>query len=104
MRARNAYFVSSDERFARDRRSSLSIPIGREAGEDIVAMVTVERVVAHLEWHALIWRGPLVWMEISGSCADMPEAVGAQIRNRIAECRVKGKARLGIVRHAESCR
>jgi hypothetical protein len=50
-----------------------------------VAMVTIERVLAHLEWNALVWRGPIVWMEMSGSCADVPGVVEAQIRNRIAE-------------------
>lgn len=80
-----SFGMPPDQRFVNDHRTSLSLIVGCEAGQDIVAMVTIERVLARLEWDALVWRGPIVWMEISGNCADVPGAIEAQIRNRIAE-------------------
>lgn len=77
--------MSLGQRSARDHRTSLSLLVGSEAGEDLVAMVTLEHVGLRLEWEALVWRGPIVLTEISGSCADVPGVVEAQIRNRIAE-------------------
>lgn len=80
-------------------RTSLSLFVGSEAGQDIVAMVTIERVMNHLEWDALVWRGPIVLTAMSGSCADVPGVVEAQIRNRIAEHPAKPRA-LGSARRA----
>jgi hypothetical protein len=80
-----SFGTTPDQRFSYDHRTSLSLLVGCEAGQDIVAMVTIERVVAHLEWDALVWRGAIVWMQMSGSCADVPGVIEAQIRNRIAE-------------------
>lgn len=80
--------MTPGQRPYRDDRTSLSLLVGSEASEDIVAMVTVERVEAHLEWEALVWRGAIVWMEMTGSCADIPGVVDAQIRNRIAKRRL----------------
>jgi|SRR6187402_2766739 len=77
--------MSLGQRSAHDHRTSLSFLVGSEAGEDLVAMVTLERVGQRLEWEALVWRGPIVLTEMSGSCVDIPGVVEAQIRNRIAE-------------------
>lgn len=89
--------MSLGQQFARDHRTSLSVLVGSEAGEDIVAMVTVERIGVHLEWEALVWRGPIALTEMSGSCADVPGVIEAQIRNRIAE-RPAGLRKSGMAR------
>jgi hypothetical protein len=77
--------MSLGQRFSREHRTSLSLLVGTEAGEDIVAMVTIERTGVKLQWEALLWRGPIVLTEMIGSCADIPGVVEAQIRNRLAE-------------------
>ncbi|PTR34046.1 hypothetical protein C8J98_102234 [Luteibacter sp. OK325] len=96
--------ISLGQRFARDHRTSLSLLVGSEAGEDLVAMVTLERVGPRLEWEALVWRGPIVLTEMSGSCADVPGVVEAQIRNRIAERAVRNFSPLPLPQAPESKR
>ncbi|HVI55994.1 MAG TPA: hypothetical protein VM621_13200 [Luteibacter sp.] len=83
--AHTSFGLTPARRFSRDHRSSLSLHVGSEAGLDIVAMVTVERVGGHIEWEALVWRGTAAWMEMRGTCADVPGVIEAQIRNRLAE-------------------
>ena len=70
-------------------KTCFSILVGCEAGRDIVAMVTAERVMGHVAWEALLWKGPVVWMEMRGSCADVAGVIEAQIRNRINEQQVR---------------
>jgi hypothetical protein len=83
------FAMKPGQRFSHDHRSTFSLLVGCEAGEDIVAMVTTERAGSHVDWDALVWRGPVVSMEISGTCANVPQVIEAQIRKRIADVPTK---------------
>lgn len=56
-------------------------------------MVTVERAAAHLQWHALVWRGAVVWTELTGTCDDEADGVARQIRERLPRSRTRGVRR-----------
>lgn len=72
------------QHFHVEDQSRLSLLIGREAGEDVVAMITMERAGAHIDWDALVWRGTTVWKELRGTFRPDAGMLDVQIRMQIA--------------------
>lgn len=86
------FAMKPGQRFSHDHRCTFSLLVGCEEDQDIVAMVTTECVGSRVDWDALVWRGPVVWMEISGNCANLPQVIEAQIRKRITDVPTRSSA------------